>query len=442
MGHFAVYAFISGLVLLASYIVYKWLLSAENQPGFNRIILLTIYVLSFAVFPLTEVISSADPYVAPDIALGEISAAITGNTANGSAASSFVVCLLWIYLTGMIATALWTVAVAIRIHRIIASGERHELEDCILVTVSRPGIAPFSYGRYVVMSIGEDPEGARMILCHERAHIACLHFADLLLAQVVCILLWYNPAAWLMLSELKSVHEYQADSHVLAGGVNCRQYQLLLIKKTVGVRFPSLANSLNHSKLKKRITMMQNQETASVRRTHALAIVPAIAFTLAMVNIPSVTNAFGHVADTSLDFMTAEIDSKVTNSQPSTQMPEQASSPAVDKKAECTPDKLPQFIGGEMELMRYLMDNVKYPAEAEKAGAQGRVVVHFTVQADGSISDVSVPDPIHPALDAEAIRVVKSMNGRWNAGESDGKKISCSYALPFSFKLKKDKKTK
>lgn len=188
--------------------------------------------------------------------------------------------------------------------------------------------------------------------------------------------------------------------------------------------------------------MMQNQKTSSVRRTRALAIVPAIAFTLAMVNIPSVTNAFGHVADTSLDFMTAEIDSKVTNSQPSTQMPEQASSPAVDKKAECTPDKLPQFIGGEPELFRYLMDNVKYPAEAEKAGAQGRVVVHFTVQADGSISDVSVPDPIHPALDAEAIRVVKSMNGRWSAGESDGKKISCSYALPFSFKLKKDKKNK
>lgn len=88
------------------------------------------------------------------------------------------------------------------------------------------------------------------------------------------------------------------------------------------------------------------------------------------------------------------------------------------------------------------MDNVKYPAEAEKAGAQGRVVVHFTVQADGSISDVSVPDPIHPALDAEAIRVVKSTNGRWSAGENEGKKINCSFALPISFKLKKDDKSK
>ena len=444
MGYFAVYTFISGLVMLASYIVYKWLLSAENQPGFNRAVLLTIYVLSFAAFPLSKVISSAHQYVASDIALGELTAAITENTANGSTASSFafVSILLWIYLTGMIATAVCTVAVAIRIHRIISSGERQELDGCILVTVSRPGIAPFSYGRYVVISTGEDPDVVRMILCHERAHIACLHFADLLLAQIVCIILWYNPAAWLMLSELKSVHEYQADSHVLAGGVNCRQYQLLLIKKAVGVRFPSLANSLNHSKLKKRITMMQNQKTSSVRRTRALALVPAIAFTLALVNIPTVTNAFGRVADTSLDFISDEIDSKVTNSQPSMQIQEQTSSSAVKEKTDCEPDKLPQFIGGEPELFRYLMDNVKYPAEAEKAGAQGRVVVHFTVQADGSISDVSVPDPIHPALDAEAIRVVKSMNGRWNAGENEGQKISCSFALPISFRLKKDEKNK
>ena len=442
MGYFAVYTFISGLVMLASYIVYKWLLSAENQPGFNRAVLLTIYVLSFAAFPLSNIISSTDQYVASDFAMGELTAAITGNTANGSATSSFVSILLWIYLTGMIATALWTVAVAIRIHRIISSGERQELDGCILVTVSRPGIAPFSYGRYVVINAGEDPDAVRMILCHERAHIACLHFADLLLAQIVCIIQWYNPAAWLMLSELKSVHEYQADSQVLARGVNCRQYQLLLIKKAVGVRFPSLANSLNHSKLKKRITMMQNQKTSSVRRTRALALVPAIAFTLALVNIPTVTNAFGRVADTSLDFITVEIDSKVTNSQPSMQMQEQTSSSAVNEKTDCEPDKLPQFIGGELELMRYLMDNVKYPDEAEKAGAQGTVVVHFTVQADGSISDVSVPDPIHPALDAEAIRVVKSMNGRWNAGENEGKKISCSFALPISFKLKKDDKSK
>lgn len=188
--------------------------------------------------------------------------------------------------------------------------------------------------------------------------------------------------------------------------------------------------------------MMQNQKTSSVRRTRALALVPAIAVTLALVNIPSVTNAFGRVADTSLDFISAEIDSKVTNSQPGMQMPEHASSPVLEKTAECAPDKLPQFIGGEPELFRYLLDNVKYPAEAEKAGAQGRVVVHFTVQADGSISDVNVPVPVHPALDAEAIRVVKSMNGLWNAGENGGKKINCSFALPISFKLKKDDKSK
>ncbi|WP_302265566.1 M56 family metallopeptidase [uncultured Duncaniella sp.] len=483
MGHFAVYAFISGLVLLASYIVYKWLLSAENQPGFNRIILLTIYVLSFAVFPLTEVISSADPYVAPDIALGEISAAITGNTANGSAASSFVVCLLWIYLTGMIATALWTVAVAIRIHRIIASGERHELEDCILVTVSRPGIAPFSYGRYVVMSIGEDPEGARIILCHERAHIACLHFADLLLAQVVCILLWYNPAAWLMLSELKSVHEYQADSHVLAGGVNCRQYQLLLIKKTVGVRFPSLANSLNHSKLKKRITMMYNPKTSASRRLRVLALAPAFAAAVLVTDIPAVAGAIDSASGASLsavmpaEAVAAVTESKVTKNTSAGQpglsgRQDAAVAPASDKKVRTknleeivvvgygtakktsTPeagrvngnacdgeemgfdvvDEAPEYPGGQVELMKFIAKNIRYPHDAMKDSIEGNVVVRFIVGNDGKVSSPEIVRGVCPSIDAEALRVVSSLPALKPA-RMKGKPVELWYNLPIAFRL-------
>ncbi len=93
-------------------------------------------------------------------------------------------------------------------------------------------------------------------------------------------------------------------------------------------------------------------------------------------------------------------------------------------------------------LMNYLMYNVKYPEEAQKAGAEGKVVVKFTVKADGNIADVSVQKPIHPALDAEAIRVVESMKSRWQAGEKDGKKVNCTFALPISFKLGKDNASK
>lgn len=79
---------------------------------------------------------------------------------------------------------------------------------------------------------------------------------DIFIGQLYAILVWYNPVSWLMIDELKTVHEYEADEAVIDSGANLKEYQMLLIKKTAGARLPSLANSLNHSKLQKRVTMM------------------------------------------------------------------------------------------------------------------------------------------------------------------------------------------
>ena len=109
-----------------------------------------------------------------------------------------------------------------------------------------------------------------------------------MLAQIVCIVNWFNPVAWLMRDELMLVHEYQADMAVIDGGHNPENYQILLIKKAVGARFTSLANSLNHSKLKKRITMMYKEKSGVGSHWKALALVPMFAFALGVVSIPAV----------------------------------------------------------------------------------------------------------------------------------------------------------
>ena len=428
MGAFAVHAFVAGVVMLASYIIYKWLLSAENQPAFNRAVLLAIYVLAFVSWPLLGVASDAGLSMAQgDITIGVPTTTVLD--APHDAGLSFTAVLLWIYAAGMIVTAGWTVTVAIRLARLVASGEKIHGTDYTLVLIDEDGIAPFSWRRYVVMSRNEDDEATAMILCHERAHIHCLHFADLLLAQVVCIVLWYNPASWLMLSELKSVHEYQADSQVLSSGINARQYQLLLIKKAVGVRFPSLANSLNHSKLKKRITMMYNRKTSAVRRSRALAIVPAVALALALVSVPSVSRAIDSTASTRLSLGTETSDNsgKVTQNQAEKQENADFNMAQVDVR--------PEFPGGDMAMFKYLMENITYPEDAAKDSIQGRVNVSFVVTANGSIDDIEVRKSISPSLDKEAIRVVKSMP-KWKPGEKGGKKVSCQYMLPITFKLK------
>ena len=122
----------------------------------------------------------------------------------------------------------------------------------------------------------------------------------MLLAEIITIFNWYNPAAWLLKEELKTVHEYQADMAVIDSGANIKEYQLLLIKKAVGARLPSFANSLNHSKLKKRITMMYSSESGKRSRLRALAIVPALALALTVFNTPIVASALSTVSSSQL----------------------------------------------------------------------------------------------------------------------------------------------
>ncbi|MDE6337277.1 MAG: energy transducer TonB, partial [Muribaculaceae bacterium] len=97
-------------------------------------------------------------------------------------------------------------------------------------------------------------------------------------------------------------------------------------------------------------------------------------------------------------------------------------------------DVLPEPPGGISGLMQYLQQNIHYPEEAYLANEQGRVVVKFVVEADGSISDVGVVNGVAPSLDQEAIRVVKAMP-KWTPGKADGKNVACWFHLPVSFKL-------
>ena len=104
---------------------------------------------------------------------------------------------------------------------------------------------------------------------------------------------------------------------------------------------------------------------------------------------------------------------------------------------DCIPETMPQFPGGQGVMMKYLADIIKYPASAVKAKKQGRVIVGFIVQKDGSITHAKIARSIDPELDAEALRVVKGMP-KWTPGTQLGKPVSVKYTLPVKFSLQKD----
>lgn len=98
-------------------------------------------------------------------------------------------------------------------------------------------------------------------------------------------------------------------------------------------------------------------------------------------------------------------------------------------------EQMPMFPGGDAALMEYLSSNIHYPAEAAKKGIQGRIVVGFIVERDGSLSDVHVLRSVDPALDREAIRVIKSMP-KWQPGKQNGNTVRVKYQVPVLFRLK------
>ena len=114
--------------------------------------------------------------------------------------------------------------------------------------------------------------------------------------------------------------------------------------------------------------------------------------------------------------------------------PPPAPKPEVATKVFDVVEEMPSFPGGQGALMQYLASNIKYPVVAQENGVQGRVIVSFVVERDGSISDVKVARSVDPSLDREAQRVVKSMP-KWKPGKQNGSAVRVKYTVPVVFRL-------
>ncbi|MBD5224908.1 MAG: M56 family metallopeptidase [Bacteroidales bacterium] len=497
MGQLFAWSMVSSLTLACMYLVYKWMLAGENQHSFNRAILLMIYVVSLVAPLMLHFDFSAPHKAAPEVGNIMVGIAASPVAATPSAIGPLLLnMLLIIYLIGIGGVSLSTVVVILRLMHLISSGERRLLPGGkILVLTSDINVAPFSWRRYVVMSHADWEEAGEVIVLHEMRHLSARHWIDLFIAQAVVAFQWYNPVAWLMREELKAVHEYQADLAVMASGSDIHEYQMLLIKKAVGARFPSLANSLNHSQLKKRITMMYKNRSSAGRRLRSLALVPACAAALLVACTPAAKSVIDDASEatldvsgnkgsekspettvnidevaviavgtaakrmitisgtdsvksdnTDLDGYTVYIDGKKKDADAFSKLESSEIKMMKVVKSENavyvetkngvveSAEEMPEFPGGVEALMKYLSENIRYPSNAYEAKIEGRVVVKFIVCEDGRVRDPQIERSVSEDLDAEAIRVVKSLPA-FTPGKNGGKPVAVSFRLPVNFKL-------
>ena len=239
------------------------------------------------------------------------------------------------------------------------------------------------------------------MLAHERAHARGWHSADVLLAELLCIALWFHPLAHWYRRALRTVHEFLADE-AASRRTDKKQYGLLLIQQAQSGPALALAHHFFQSPLKQRLIMLMKQHSAPVRALKYTLVLPLAALFVLLFQ----------------------------------QNPLTAQTPDDKPKELFDIDVLPQFPGGQAEMMKYLGSNIQYPEAAQKAKAEATLALGFVIEKDGSLSNIeNLTTTVRPDLVAEAIRVVKAMP-KWTPGVMDGKPVKVRYTLPIRFRLK------
>ncbi|MDH6310740.1 TonB family protein [Dysgonomonas sp. PFB1-18] len=419
-----IYLIKASLALILFYGVYMLFLRKDTFFTIRRFYFLFAVFFSL-IFPLVSIeipIANEAQMQIPVYWLSEIDAVTVSPKENPSLSMTVY------FLIGLsVISALYACRFIVQILSLLKVRMKSESEktgSCRIIKLEGKETSSFSFFHWIFVA----PElyntsGQDEIVAHEQAHARQYHSVDVLIFEVLCICFWWNPCVWLLKREMKINLEYLADQGVLKAGFDQKEYQYILLKASNRSTGIPLINNFNVSQLKKRITMMNKQETFIGKASKYLLVVPV-----------GLALLLGNAAQASPDLIDV-ISNKTAISDDYSRDDLQV--PQKKDGVYASVEKMPQYPGGESAMFEYLAKNLKYPTESSKNKIQGRVTVRFIVKSTGEISSATVIRGIDPLLDAEALRVVNAMPA-WIPGKQKDKAVDVYYALPIVFKLSRN----
>lgn len=309
--------------------------------------------------------------------------------------------------------------------------------------------------------INTGAEDNDVIEAHERAHAGQWHSVDVLLVEALAIINWFNPVVYLYKKAIRHIHEFIADRQALKGGTSKSEYAMLLLSQTFQTPAHSLVNPFfKDSMIKQRIMMLQKDRSnravlikyclsvplfilmlilssATVDRSYTIRIISAHAKRLfdspadpAVIMLDELTKPTNKVTVTATAKNT-NLKLSVSKKKDST-----ASSEITIDEA----DRMPEYKGGMDDLYKFLGKYLRYPAALREKGIEGRVIVSFIVETDGSLSDIKVLRDIGGGAGDEVVRVLK-MTDKWVPGIRNGKVFRTGFTIPIFFALQHEEAT-
>ena len=319
-----------------------------------------------------------------------------------------------------------------------------------LISTNTEGMAFSFFGKKV---IDTNLPGQEIIHHHEETHIRQHHTLDVLYLELISILLWCNPVIYLYKKAIKNIHEYLADEAAAGLQGDKESYAMLLLSQAFGIDQNTLTNSFfNQSLLKKRILMLHKPRSKKVAILKYGLFLPLFAVTLLFSSATISKNeelkamAKEIVSPVSIDMDSFQQDKDhhqtvINNAMPIDTPKKQVARKALKNGNAGTQEqgevKPPAFQGGMEKFYKYLAANCKYPAEAVKNNIQGKVLLSFIVEKDGTISEVKVVKSLGSGTDEEAVRLLEN-SPKWKPATRGNKPVRVKYDVPINFALSDD----
>ena len=384
--------------------VYKIFLAKETQLKFLRFFLLGSTLLSLVV-PLLSIPSLS---TLPTINLEEIVPS-TESATSTSATSSNSATYQTLYLAISILFFLRVLYGLIQIGKFYKKSEMDIVSNVQVRRVA--GIKnSFTFFRWIFID-PEILENPSEIITHESGHSAQLHSIDILFFNLLTIPFWSVPSVWMMIQELRKLHEFAADQFALKS-TDQNNYIKTLVYSTLKAHGLNLASSFDDAPTVERLNFMKMMKK-KVSPWKVGSIMAIVLISGAMFACESQ--------------ITGEI-------QENTEL---ESVGGIDEKQDeifIIVDEPASYPGGLEAFTEFLKSEMKYPEQAQRLGVEGRVFVQFVVEKDGSLSDVIVAKGIGAGCDKEAVRVLEK-SSVWEPGKMKGRAVRMKIVMPINFKL-------
>ena len=477
------------IALVVFYLFYRLLFSQDTFFVIRRFCLWTILGASF-IYPLVTfsfeeeqkiAIQQAVVQYAPNL-LPEISVFPEGHQVSIGIWEVLRFCY-W----GVVTLLLGRIVIQlISIIQLVYKGEKASYCSVSVIILSGK-ITPFSFFKWIFVSPSlYSSDDMQEIITHERTHAEQYHSLDVMVSEVLCAFFWMNPAMWLLKREIRCNLEFLADKRVVHSGFDRKAYQYHLLRLSHPSAAAQIVNKFNVSPLKKRIIMMNKKRTSRMGLIKYALFVPITGLLILSSNVQAIVpmneNVMGMMGQDSIAAKGIVVD---TNDQPlvgvsvivkgtgigtmtndkgefsitvkpgtvlifsyvgkANQFIPVKSAKKMEIKMATEPvvldelvfqvvEDMPQFIGEDGNVMKFLAKRIRYPLEAQKKNITGKVFVTFVINKNGEPVNFRIAKSVDPLLDREAIRVLQLMPN-WKPGTQRGNPVSVEYTVPINFQL-------